>query len=353
MAVAFRYIARELLLLFLAVFALLLVVGLGGRFIGFLQEAAAGRFAAEVLWLVLLLRVPEFVQVTVPFAFFLALLLTFGRLHAEHEYVALLIGGASPGRIVGWLLAAAAPVAALVAALSFTVTPDARGAYAKLSLEQLADSELDAVVPGAFHVYSHGRRVTYTQEVDREANRLRGVFTAEQRGPLSVTVWAESGRQHRLPDTGSRFLELENGARYEGAPGDPNFRVVRFKRLGQRLERELPMPLEDARMSPTGALDAGDPREAAELQWRFALPLLTLIGALGAFGVSRGRPRAGRFARLLPGVGLFVAYYLLLVYAQDFVAEGVLPPALGLWWVHGLALAVAAWLSLRSARPAG
>ncbi len=347
--VAFRYITRELLLVFLAVFILLLLVGLGGRFIGFLQEAAMGRFTATGLWLLLALRVPEFVQVTAPFALFLALLLTFGRLHAEHEFVVLAGAGVGPRRLIGWLLAAIVPIAALVAVLAFVISPQARRLYAELSLEQLRDSELEAIVPGTFHVYSGGRRVTYTDAVDRQQKRLRGVFMAERRGPASVTVWAQSGRQHRFPATGNRFLELHKGVRYEGSPGESGYRVVEFQRLGQRLTREPAPRLTDVRMAATTALLNGDRGAAAELQWRLALPVMTVIAGLLAVGVSRAAVRADRFARLLPGVGLFIGYYLLLVFVRDGLAKGVVAALPGLWAVHGGAAVLAVWLLRRGA----
>lgn len=352
MTLAFRYVVRELALVFSGVLALLLVVGLGGRFVGFLQQAATGRFSPEALWLLLALRVPEFVQITVPFALFLALLLAFGRLHAEREYVAFASGSASGGRVVVWVLAAAVPLAMLVGALSFGLTPEARRLYAELSLEQLFDSELDAIVPGTFHGHAAGRGTTYAQSVDRAANRLSGVFMAERNRRGSVVVWAEGGRSYRSSSTGSRFLELQDGTRYEGEPGAKGYRVAQFQRLGQRVEREVPAPRTDARMAPTLTLDVGNPRQAAELQWRVSLPLMTIVAALLALGICKPRLRAGRFARLLPGVALFVSYYLLLVFTQDAVAEGAVPATLGLWGVHGLFAALAAWLIRAANRPA-
>ncbi|MYD96412.1 MAG: LPS export ABC transporter permease LptF [Gammaproteobacteria bacterium] len=351
--VAARYVARELLLVFLAVFVLLLVVGLSARFIGFVQGAAAGRFTAEALWLLVAFRVPEFVQVTAPFALFISILLTFGRLHAEHEYAVLAGAGATPGRMVGWLLAVSVPVAVLVGVLSLSMTPEARRLYSELSLEQLVDSELDAFVPGAFHMAANGRRVTYARTVDRRANRLEGVFMAERRGTLGVTVLAEAGQQHRLPETGSRFLELVNGVRYEGRAGETGYRVTEFARLGQRIDRRDPVPLADVRGLDTLELSAAVPEEAAELNGRIAWPLMALIATLAAFGMARPPPRAGRFARTLPGVGFFVAYYLALVFAQEGLAEGILPLAVGLWPIHGVMLAIAVWLVARGAGPAG
>ena len=349
-SVAFRYLCREWLLVFAGLLALLLAVGLGGRFIGFLQEAATGRFTAEALLLLVALRVPEFVQVTVPFALYLALLLTLGRRHAEQEHVVLVAGGVRPRRLMLWVLASAAPFAVGVAALAFVATPEARRLYADLSLEQLVDSELDAVIAGAFHVYGEGRRTTYARAVDRDANRLDDVFIAEREGPASVAVWAESARQHRVPDNAGRFLELRDGRRYEGVPGQSAYRVVDFARLSQRIDREPPAPLDDARRKKTAELDASDPGESAEWQWRAAFPVLTLVSVVLAVGIARPAPRSGRFARLLPGVGLFVVYYLLLVFARDFLADGRLPRVSGLWPVHAAMLAVGAWLVRRGPR---
>ena len=352
MPVAFRHVARELALVFVGVFVLLLSIGLGGRFVGFLQQAAVGRFSADVLWLLLALRVPEFVQVTAPFALALATLLVFGRLHGDQEFAALIGAGAGPGRVMLWVLAFAAPLAALVTVLAFVVTPEARRVYAELAHEQLLHSGFEAVSAGAFHVHSEGRRVTYAQTVDAETESLRDVFLVERDGPRDAIVLAASASQRRLPSTGSPFLELRDGVRYEGVAGDADFRVVEFARLGQRLAQQPLAPRRDPRARSSADLDVADARQAAELHWRTALPLLTVIAALLTLGIARPPTRGGRFARIMPGLGLFVGYYLLLVFVQDALADGRLPSAVGLWPVHALMLGLAAWLLRRSWRPA-
>lgn len=352
MPVAFRHVARELALVFAGVFVLLLCIGLGGRFVGFLQQAAVGRFSADVLWLLLALRVPEFVQVTAPFALALATLLVFGRLHGDHEFAAFTSAGVGPGRVVLWVLLFAAPLAGAVALLAFVVTPEARRVYAELAHEQLLHSGFDAVSAGAFHVHSEGRRMTYAQTVDAEAETLRDVFLVEREGPRDVVVLAETARQRRLPSTGSPFLELRDGVRYEGVAGDAEFRVLEFARLGQRLAQAPLAPLGDPRALSSTDLDVADARLAAELHWRAALPLLTVIAALLTLGIARPPTRGGRFARIMPGLGLFVGYYLLLVFVQDALADGRLPSPMGLWPVHALMAGLAAWLLRRSWRPA-
>ena len=264
----------------------------------------------------------------------------------SREHVVLVAGGIRPRRMLVWLLASATPVAAIVAVLSFVVTPEARRLYADLSLDQLVDSELDAVIAGAFHVYGEGQRTTYARAVNRDANRLEDVFMAERNGPVSVTVWAEAAQQHRVPDSG-RFLELTDGRRYEGVPGESPYRVVEFARLSQRIDHAPPVPLDDARRTATAALALDDPRQAAEWQWRAAFPVMCLVSVVLAVGVARPAPRAGRFSRLLPGVALFVVYYLLLVFARDFVADGLLATIPGLWPVHLVLLGAGLWLNGR------
>lgn len=351
MAVAARYVARELALVFAGVFALLLTVGLGGRFVGFLQQAAVGRFSADALWLLLAYRAPEFVQVSAPFALTVATLLTFGRLHAEQEFAGLANAGVGPGRVTAWLLLCAAPVAVAVAALAFFVTPEARRAYAELARDQLVNSGLEAVSPAAFHVSSGGRRVTYAEAVDADSARLTGVFMAEREARRDTLTWAADARQHRSPVTGSRYLELRDGARYQGVAGSADFRVVQFARMGQRLARATLAPSSDPRAQSTGDLNLADARHAAELHWRVALPLMVVVSAIVAVGVARPAVRGGRFARVMPGVGMFLVYYLLLVFAQDALAKRLLPAGVGLWLVHGAMLALGVWLARRSWRP--
>ncbi len=353
MVVAFRYVSRELLLVFALTFVTLLVVALGGRFIGYLQDAALGRYAADALFTLLGLRLPEFVQMTLPFAFFVAVLLTCGRLHAEREFAVLLAGGASPRRMLGWLCAVALPVGGVVACLSLAVTPGAARAFAELATAQRVSSEFEALTPGTFHDFDLARRVTYAREVSADRRRLVDVFTDERRpGGVHVAVWAEAGSQYVAGETGSRFLVLENGTRYEGAPGAGDFRVVAFDRLGQRIERDpLPRSRIDPRTLPTDELSGTDPERMAELHWRIGLPTLTVIGAFCAFGLARVRPRGGRFARIVPGVVLFAAYYLLCVVLQSAIADGLLPTAVGLWPVHAAMVLAAVFLVRRAYRP--
>ena len=64
------------------------------------------------------------------------------------------------------------------------------------------------------------------------------------------------------------------------------------------------------------------------------------IVTLLAVPLSKVNPRQGRFLKLLPAIFLYMAYLGLLIAARGALDKGRLPPALGLWWVHGIFFAV-------------
>ena len=152
---------------------------------------------------------------------------------------------------------------------------------------------------------------------------------------------------------GIRRLVLTDGYRYQGTSGLAEYQVVSFKRLRQRLEDvQIVRGLHEVEEPMGVLLNRDDPAAAAEVHWRLALPLLLIISALLATGISRTKPKQGRFARLLPGLAVFVAYYAALVLNKNAIADAALPAAAGMWGVHGVFLLTAFVVVRRGARPA-
>ncbi|MDE0063430.1 MAG: LPS export ABC transporter permease LptF [Gammaproteobacteria bacterium] len=352
--VAARYINRELLSVFAVTALVLLVVAVGGRFVGYLQDAAAGKYAAEGLIDVLRLRLPGFLQLLLPFAFYIAVLLTFSRLHADREMAVLQCGGSSPARLLKWIAAPLAGMVALTAWLSLQVTPASNAALGALLTEQRARTAFEAVNPGLFNVFDRDSRVVYAESVSEDRGTLSDVFISDYRpGQPVATVWAREGRQYVDGSTGSRFLVLRDGRRYLGTSGARNYRVTAFDTLSQRIAEERRPPRRvDEDAVPTLALWArGDPAAVAELHWRVGLPVFCLISSLLALGIARAGPRQGRFARVVPAVLALLAYYFLLLVNRSALTDGALPLPVGLWPVHAVFYVAGAVLFARAGRP--
>ena len=74
--------------------------------------------------------------------------------------------------------------------------------------------------------------------------------------------------------------------------------------------------------------------------------LITVIGIISVLGViavplSYTSPRQGRYARMFSAMLIFLIYSNFLNVARSWLEKGQVPPALGLWWVHGVMLLVA------------
>ena len=362
--IIFRYLFRELLITATAVSAVLLVIIMSGRFIKYLAQAARGMLDPSVLMWVMLYRMPGFLQLILPLGFFLAIMLSYGRLYLESEMAALSASGMSQQRLLLYTLGPALLLAAVVGWLALSLAPNSAYSSWELLASQDNLSELETLSAGRFQELGSGGRVTYTESLNAERTVLNGVFITERDNNGQITTLiAERGRQ-LIQEDGRRYLVLEDGYRYDGVPGQADYRVLQYDRYGVLL------PSPEANLGPNRSLDDdptstlwGHPGKAqqAELQWRLSLPLIVLIMTLFAVPMAKANPRQGRYLKLLPALFLYMSYLGLLIAMRSQVEKGGIPPEIGLWWVHLLFLGIGAlifwwepltlkWAALRAAQ---
>jgi lipopolysaccharide export system permease protein len=345
--IVFRYLSREVLVTLSAVSAVLLVIIMSGRFIKYLAQAAQGALDPGALFMIMGFRMPGFMQLILPLGLFLGILLSYGRLYLESEMTVLVATGMSQQRLLMMTFAPAAVVFLVVAWLSLGLAPQGAAQVAMIVNQQDALTEFDTLVPGRFQELRDGSRITYTETLSDDRALLGGVFISEKRlskdgkkdQGISVLV-AEKGRQE-IKD-GTRYLILENGYRYDGNPGEANYRAIKYDTYGAVLPKpEISEEVTDRDAIPTRELIGNDnPRYKAELQWRIALPVLVFIVTLIAVPLSKANPRQGRFLKLLPAILLYMAYLTILIAARGALERGKIPMVLGLWPVHALFLAI-------------
>jgi len=345
--IVFRYLSREVLLTLSAVSAVLLVIIMSGRFIKYLAQAASGALDPGSLFLIMGFRLPGFMQLILPLGLFLGILLSYGRLYLESEMTVLSATGMSQQRLLGMTMAPAALVALIVAWLSLSLAPQGANEFQLLLNKQDALTEFDTLEAGRFQSLSDGSRVTYTEELTNDRTHLSGVFITQKNlgrdakdRNISVLL-AEKGRQEVRPD-GSRWLILDNGYRYDGNPGQADYRAIKYDTYGVLLPKpDVSNDVTDRDAIPTRNLIGNpEPRSVAELQWRIAFPFLVFIVTLIAVPLSRVNPRQGRFLKLLPAILLYMAYLSMLTWGRGLLEGGKIPLVLGLWWVHALFLII-------------
>jgi lipopolysaccharide export system permease protein len=342
--ILFRYIVREILLTLLAVTLILVVIVVSGRLVKYLDSAAAGDLAPDILFSIIFFRLPSFLELIVPLAFFVSVVLALGRLYVDSEITVMSACGLSQRRLLAIALAPALLVALLVAGLSLGLSPYGIDRVQRIFDEADAATGLELLVAGRFRLLNEGNgRVTYVEHLEEGSGDMLGVFAADRTtqhdgSPRQVVVIAERGRTQNEPDSGERFLVLQNGTRYMGQPGELDFQVMDFDTLGQWLQQRHPEPALRKRDAVATAelLRTTDPVLRATLHWRVSLALLVVVSTLIAVAMARTDPRRGRYSKLFPAFLIFMIYLLLLNAAREAMGKQQLPPALGLWWVHGL-----------------
>ncbi|MFZ5653560.1 MAG: LPS export ABC transporter permease LptF [Pseudomonadota bacterium] len=351
--IIFRYLARDLLSTTAAVAVVLLGVVMSGRFVQYLADAAEGKIDPDVVFAIMGYRMPGFLELILPLAFFLGVLLAYGRLYQDSEITVLHACGVSRARIALYTLVLAAAVGGCVALLSLWLTPQGMARAETLVDAQKNRGEFDLMDAGRFYPLRGGRGVSYAGALLPDG-RMEDVFLVEagadsEGEPRMVIVVAARGEPRRSETGRAVYLVLEDGYRYQGVPGRADFEITRFAEYGQRIpesaRRQRPGWAESV---PTRELRrSSDPAHIAALQWRYSTVLLVPIVTLLALPLSRTTPREGRFARILPAMVLYILYLLSLNAARGAMEDGELAAAPGLWAIHGVFVLLGAGLMLR------
>jgi lipopolysaccharide export system permease protein len=168
------------------------------------------------------------------------------------------------------------------------------------------------------------------------------VFVKRSEGPIVETTVARRARYSGSAEGVAETITLYDGERIEGAPGSNRFRIMHFEQ--QLIPIQTPEAAARAprvgELSTSALLDSHDLMQRAELHWRLGLPVMTLVLTILAVPLGRLRPRQGRYAHIWVAVLVFALYANLALAARTWLERGVLPAALGLWWVHVLFLAM-------------
>lgn len=353
--IIFRYLTREILATLFAATLVLLVIFLTTQSVQFLQRTANGEIPVTELLRLIALQIPLLVPYLLPLGLYLGVLLTLGRLYLESEMTVLSACGVSHAKIAGMVFCIALCVAAVVAWLMASVVPQAQGEINEIMNSAAATASVQQVIPGRFMRFGkkgENQLIFYAQNVQNH-KMLHHVFLAQEEKQDKNEKWgvviAKTAYEKHLRDELGRYLIFNNGYRYSGVPGEKNYRVLKFDEYGVRIYTDkisTDNAVQYYSISKLWSLSPNDTDSAAELQWRMAMPISTLVFALLAVPLSVVRPRYGKFTQLLPAILIYATYADLIFLTRAWIRLGRITPDLGMWWVHGFALLLAIILML-------
>ncbi len=338
-----KYILREWFWTSLAVSIVLLIVLLGA-FIGeMLNDIADGRMPAGLMTMLLLLHLPEALGNILPLAGFVAVMWGLGRLYRDQEMAVMRSSGFGWKQLLKPLFNLMVPLAVILLVLGLSVAPKT----AQMAEKQLEQAFRSAAVwglqPGKFHQLQHGNLVIYAEAIEEDGAVLRNIFI-KQRDAEREQIWvAQTGRYWMDDETGDRYLILEQGKVVDVAPGQLDLRVLNFARNDLRLPEPEFRTRKKVKINskPTSELLGDENVESiAEFQWRLTPAISVIVLGLLAIPLAHSEPREGRGVRIVLGILVYLLYGNLLYLCRSWIAEGILPVYIGMWWVHAVFLII-------------
>jgi lipopolysaccharide export system permease protein len=345
-----RYILREVVLASVLVTTVLLVILLANQVAVVLERAALSQFPQGVVLQLILLGAMENLSILVPVGLLLGVVLAFGRLYHDSEMTAALACGVSPAVVYTPIALLAVVVAAALAWLTLSLSPQATAGALDLRAAAVRAGQFAPIAPGKFRSFGSGNAVVYAEHVNPDGT-LRNVFVEHNSG-LRVEVAVAQRAKHSVTADGmTHTVTLYDGERFEGVPGTAQFRIMRFAEhvvpiqvptLADAVRRVDGKPTEELWYST-------DPDDRAELHWRIALPSMCVVLTMLAVPLSRLRPRQGRYSRIWLAVVMYFVYSNLISAGKVWLARGLTPEVFGLWWTH-IAVALLALVILGGPR---
>jgi LPS export ABC transporter permease LptF/LPS export ABC transporter permease LptG len=313
-----------------------------------------------VAWILALL-IPQALALTIPMSLLVGMLVGFGRLSADREFVALQACGVGLKRLL-------VPVG-IISVISLGVTsymwfygfPMANQSFREATVNVIAQRAEGNVRPRVFYT-EIPRMMLYVREVPPSGEGWQGVFMTDQRpGQPQATYLARRGRIVANQEQKTVDVLLEDVVRHTiGPKGDYN--VAQFERLVISVDPASVFPSPTAVPRGTNEMTVFDllvtaaekegTNRSSHNEWvaihqKFAIPFACVV--FGVIGLALGAThrRDGALGSFVLGLIVVFAYYIPLYLGPQAVKGGFIPPWLAAWLPNivlgTLAAALFAW----------
>lgn len=329
---------KEIGMTAMGIFIVLFVILVSTQSINLLGRATEGRVAVDAVFALIGFWSLGLFPVLLVLTIFISLLTVFTRYWRDLEMSVWLSCGLSLKSWIKPVLNFSIPFALIVAILSLYVTPWAAQRSKEYAETLKQREELSVVAPGVFKEIGKQKRVYFVEKFSPETGAAQNIFiqdAPDDKG-RNVLIFAQTG--YLLTEHGDRKLVLENGHRYTGNAGAPDFEVLDFTRFITIIDQKpkIIAPIDDRRTIQTRQIvHSNNPEFQAELIWRLSLPVSIVLLSMMAIPLSYYNPRTGHTYNLFFALVAYLVYQNGLTFVRDFIEDGQIAPWTGFFLLHG------------------
>lgn len=314
--------------------------------------------------LLLLFSMPFFLAFVTPMSVMMAVLLTFLRMSADNEIVALKSSGINPNRfllpvalfcLMGWLM---------TSAITGIIMPWSNRAYVDLST-RLAQTHIDAIIKERTFIDSFAGIMLYVNKIDIQDRSMKDVFIEDRRNKdISNVIIAPRGRISAGAGDQTIRLRLFNGAINQVDIQRLSAQAIAFETYEMTLDlKKLVAQKESGGRKSIDEMTISELRHKLKtfkrknkryyktlmkLHEKFALPAACFALGLLAIPLGMQSRTDKRSMGTVVGVLFFLLYYIILSAGWALGESGTLPPAVGMWTPNILTAAIGIFLYRRS-----
>jgi lipopolysaccharide export system permease protein len=346
-----RSLQRELAYTAGAVFMVLLTLVLTTMMIRIVGFAASGEIDPRDVLVLIGLTVIGYLAIMLVATLFVSILFVLTRWYRDSEMVVWLSSGVSLTQFIKPVGVFATPIIILIAFFVFVGWPWSNQQNKLIRARFQQRDEVSLLAPGQFRESTVSHRVFFIEKMSPDQSHVENVFvTSTENGKVNVVV-SKFGHTETQKD-GNRFVVLENGRRYDGEPGHPDFRIMEFERYGIKIQSQPVVTTPTATGTPTLELLRNPTRDnLAEFAWRAGLPLIGINLMLLAIPLAYQNPRRSRTINLVMAVLIYLTYSNVLNVVQSWIQQGKMSFPVGLVGLHAVVAAIVVfifWLRVRN-----
>ena len=209
-----------------------------------------------------------------------------------------------------------------------------------MKVQARREADIAGISAGRFKEFSRGDRVVYVQGLSEDKQLMNIVFLQVREKNRFGVLSSDTARFHQDGNTGSRYVLFENGHRYLGKPGKVDYQITDFRTYAVLLDQGI--NIADKRKPETvhsfDLFASDDPDWIAELQWRASFVIATLLLPLFAVMLNKLSFGDNRYVLMIIGILTYFIYSNLISISKTLLTREVIPPYIGIWWVHILML---------------
>ena len=362
----FKYLVKEQIVPLSVCFFGLSLILITGRLLQLTRYLFTSSLTLRDLFEIMAFAMPNLVLYALPMASLVGVLLAFVRLNSDNELVALRAAG------VGFHQFFPGIISLLMVTTIFSffnvlwLMPSANRAF-EIKLKSLGRSILPVLLREGTFIDTVPKIVFFFGSVDPASLKIGGIFVQDNRQPdVRVAIVADRAHIAFPSDLSQIIFKISHGMITRVSDDLKNAQAIAFKDYDLALSMDelfgASSGFTKGRKEMTLSELVGKTREqgaehdlsfSLEFHRRFALPLSCLL--LGLVGAPLGAlfRQRGRMAGMTMGLGVFLAYYVVLSAGKGLGENGLISPFLAVWLPNLLTalVAVSLWIKVQREVP--